>query len=121
MHGCITPSLIKESTSTIQVLEIFGIRLLAIKVQASNFEVAPEMAEVVVTGNLLIVWASGLGTVDQEVERVVGSEILRVATDEFFGTGPESFDGCFKLVHGDDETVDFVVGAHEGKWVAIAR
>lgn len=88
MHRRITPPLVIETPRAIQKLEIFGIGLAAIEIQGRDFKVAPEMAEIVVTGDLRITRRRGLGAVNQETERVVDGEELRVAFDEFFGTRP---------------------------------
>lgn len=121
MHRRVTPPLVIEPSSAIQELEIFGIGLAAIEIQGCDLKVAPEMAEVVITDDLGITCGRGLGAVNKETKWIVGSEELRVAEDEFFGARPQSFDSRLEFVHGDHEAVHFVVGAHEGEWVAVDR
>lgn len=44
MHRSITPSLIKEASSAVQVIEVVLISLTPPKVHVRNLEVTPEMA-----------------------------------------------------------------------------
>ena len=47
VHRSITPSLIEESTSAVQMIEVILIRLAAVEIQIPNLEVAPEVASAV--------------------------------------------------------------------------
>lgn len=44
MHGCITPSLVKEATSPVKILKIRIIRFSTKKVHVTNLKVTPKMA-----------------------------------------------------------------------------
>lgn len=44
MYGCVSPSLIKEPTSVIQMLEIVFISFASPKIHARNFKITPEVA-----------------------------------------------------------------------------
>lgn len=110
VNWCITPSLIKESTSAIEVVEISLVGFTAEEVHIANLEVRPEMAGRISIG-LLVMLRSQL-VVHKPFHHVVVSDVFGVFGKEALGLGPQARQTfrCVKEV--DCESVGLVVVLH---------
>ena len=81
MHRSITPSLIKEPTSPIKVVEVIFVGLRPPERHIRDLEVCPEMARAVPVGLEVDVWPPHV--VHEPSHCVVAREVLRVCCEEF--------------------------------------
>lgn len=110
VNRCITPSLIKESTSTIKVVEISLVGFTAEEVHVTDLEVRPEMAGRVAIG-LLVMLRSQL-VVHKPFHHVVVSDVFGVFGKEAFGLGPQARQTFRCIEEIDCESVRLVVILH---------
>lgn len=113
----ITPSLIKESTSTIKVIEISLIGFTAKKVHIANLKIRPEMAGGIAIG-LFVMLGSQL-VIYKPFHHVIVGDVFRMLGKEAFRLGPERWQTfrCVKKV--DCESVGLVVILHVMEHVVV--
>ena len=87
VNRCIAPSLIKESTSTIKVVEISLVGLAAEKIHIANLKIRPEMTRRIAI-SFLVVFRSQL-VIHKPFHHVVVSDVFGVFGKEAFRLGPE--------------------------------
>lgn len=117
MHWCISPPLVKEAASSIQVIEVVLIRLAPPEVHVPDLKIAPEVTRRVSIRLVPVVWPPGL--VHHPVEGAVLVHELRVVGEEFLGLGPQGGDRLWRVVEVDGETVCLVVVLHVAEDVVV--
>lgn len=60
VYRSISPTLVEEATSSVEVIEVVLVRLAPPEVHVANFEVAPEVTRRVPIGLVPVVWSSSL-------------------------------------------------------------
>ena len=94
MHRRISPPLIEEASSPVQMLKVRRIRLASPERQAANLKVAPEMTRAVAVGCGGV--RGAVRAVGDPAEGVVGMKVLFCdagGSEETFCFGPERRDG----------------------------
>lgn len=117
MHRRITPSLVEEIPSPVQVVEVILIRLAPPEAHVGNLKVRPEVASRVSISLLVMVWPADL--IRQPVHGVVLVNILGVLGNEFQGLGPQSRDRVGRIIEIDGEAVGLVVVLHVAEDVIV--
>lgn len=117
MYGCVSPSLIKEPTSVIQMLEIVFINFASPKIHARNFKITPEVAGWVSIGLLIMPWPPGV--VFQPFSSVVRVLIFWVGSQKFHRLWPEGLDAFWGVVQVYGEAVCFVVVFHVAENIVV--
>lgn len=113
----ITPSLIEETTSIIQVLEVSLVFLTTEKIQVTNLEVRPE-----VTGGVSIAALSMFGprlVIGDPIQHVVVAQVGGVCGQESASLGPEGGDRLRSIVEADGETIGLVVILHVAEHIVV--
>lgn len=117
MHGGISPTLVKETACTVQVVEVVLIFATPPEAHVTNFKVAPEMTRRIAISLVVVIGPPGL--VHQPVHGIVFMHVGRVRGKELGGLGPQGGDRVGGIVEIDRETVRLVVVLHEAEDVVI--
>jgi len=113
----ITPALVEEATSTIQVLEVGLILLATEEVQIADLKVGPEVAGGVPVGALSMLGARLI--ICDPLPHVVLTQVRRIRSQELAGLGPEGLDGLRGVVQVDGEAVCLVSVLHVAEYVVV--
>lgn len=117
MHRRITPPLVEETSSTVQVIKVVFIRLTPPEFHVGNFEIAPEMTRRITVG--LLVMLGPAKAVGEPIQGVVLMEVFGVLGQELDRLGPQGRDGLGRIVEGDGEAVRFIVVLHVTEHVVV--
>lgn len=117
MYRRVTPSLVEEATSTVQMVKVIFIWLAAPEVQIADLEVAPEVTGAVPVRLDVMLGPSGI--VGQPPHGVVLVQIFRVLGNELHGLRPQRGDGLRSIVQVNREAVGFVVILHISEDIVI--
>ena len=117
VHRRITPALVKEPTSPVQMLEIRLIRFRAPEIHVGDFEVGPKVAGRIAVRYALVIRPPV--TIAEEIVRVFLVQVLAVRCHKLHRLGPERLDALRRVVEGDGEAVRFVVVAHVAENVVV--
>lgn len=117
VNRSITPTLIKESTGTIEMIKVVLVGLASPEFQIGNFEIRPEMTGGVSICNCVLFWPQR--AVYQPIHRIILVNIFRVSCEELLGLRPQSRNalGCIKQV--DCEAVGFVMVIHISEDIVV--
>ena len=117
MDRRVPPPFIKETTRSIQVLEIVFIRFGAPKLHVPNLEIAPKMTRAVPV-RFYIVFRPPL-TIHDPLLRIILVQVFWMCCHEFFGLWPQGRYGLRCIVKVDGEPVGLIVVTHPAKNVVI--
>lgn len=117
MHWRISPSLIKETSCAIQVVEIILISFTPPKTHIGDFEIAPEMAGRVSLRFDIMLWSSG--AVRKPIHSIIVGKIFWVFGDEFDRFGPECRYRFGRIVEIYCEAVGFVMVLHVAEYIVV--
>jgi len=120
MHRRITPPLIEEPASPIQMLKVFRVRLRPPKRQAANLKVRPEVTRAESVCGDVVRWT--VCRVGDPVHCVVRVEVCSgvvVSGEEALCFGPQRGDGERCVVEVDGEAVGFVAVLHVSEDVVV--
>lgn len=117
VHGSISPSLIKEPSCAIQMLEILLVCFAPPEFHVGNLEIAPEVARRVALG--LHVMLRPPNAVLQPLARIVLTLVFRVRGQEFERLGPEIGYALGGIIQVDGEAVRFVAIGHVAEHVVV--
>lgn len=117
VHGGITPTLIEEAPSAIQVGKVVFVFLTAPEGEVGDFKVGPEMASTVTMGFDVVVGAAG--AVDEPGHGIVFMDVFWMSSEELDGLGPQGRDGFGGVEKVDVEAVGLVVVLHVSEDVVV--
>lgn len=117
MHWSIPPSLVKEPSRAIQMLEIILISFRSPKFHICDFEITPEMTRAVPIC-FHIVFRPPL-TIDHPLLRVILMHIFRMCGDEPFRLRPQGGNALRRIVEVDGEAVGLIVVLHPAENVIV--
>ena len=117
MHWSITPSLIKEPSRAIQMLEIVFISFRSPKLHVCDFEITPEMARAV-SIRFHIVFRPPL-TIDHPLLRIILMHIFRMRGNEFLRLRPQCRNTLRRIIEVDSEAVGLIVVLHPAEDIIV--
>lgn len=117
MNRCITPSFVKKSTLSIQVIEITLVPLSSPESQISNFEIRPEMTCWIPICSAIMTWSTR--RVGDPFNCTVGMNCVRVEGEVLLCCGPQGLNWLGGIVDIYYEAVGFVVDFHESKDIVV--
>lgn len=117
VDGCVTPSLIEETTSAVQVIEVVLVDLATPKVHVGNLKVAPEVASRVTLGLLIVTGAALL--ISHPLESIVLVQVVGVLRNELAGLGPQGGNRLGRIVEVDCEAICLVVVLHIAEHIVV--
>lgn len=105
----ITPSLVEETTSPVEILEVISISRRPQPVKRTDFKVTPEMAVVII---LPIV-------IRDKLQAVAFNNVMWVLGHELLGGFPESWNGFLVFVQTEGKAVFLLVLFHVEEWIVV--
>lgn len=117
MHRRIAPSLVEETTRSIQVLEVLFILFGTPKIHIRNLEIAPKVTRAISVG-FYVVFRPSLA-INDPFSRIVLVQVLRVCCHELSGLWPQGWHGLRRIVQVDREAVGLVMIVHPAENVVV--
>ena len=117
MNGCVTPALIEEAASTVEMVEVVAVFLAAPETQVADLKVGPEVAGRVPICLLVVLWPPA--TVFQPLARVVRVYVVGVVVEKLLRLRPECRNTLSAIVDVDVEAVGLVVVLHPRKDIVV--
>lgn len=117
VDGSITPALVEEATSAIEMVKVLFVCRRAPEVQVCNLKVAPKVAGAVAVGLEVMVWSALL--VGQPFYSVVGVLMVAIRGEELDSLGPQCRNRRGRVVEVDGEAVSLVAVLHEAEDVVV--
>lgn len=112
MYGRISPSLVEESPTPVEMVKVIGIRLAAPELHVGDFEIRPEMACRIPVRNLVMLRPSFAIFQPRSRITVVVFQVLRMCVQKLERFGPQRRHGGRGIVEVDCEPVGLVVVLH---------
>lgn len=117
VHRCITPALIEEASSTVQVVEVRLILWRTPEAHVCDLEIAPEMACRVAVSLAIVIRSSLL--ICQPLESIWLGLLVLVLGQELDCLRPETRDRFWAVVQVDGESISLVIIAHEAEDIIV--
>lgn len=117
MHRGIAPSLVEESTGSIQVVEIIFVGLATPKFHICNLEIRPEMAGRISMGFYVVVRPSFV--IHKPFHCIVLMQILWMGGQELDSLRPQGRYALRRVIQIDGETVRFVMVLHIAEDIVV--
>ena len=117
VHRRITPALVEEASSTVEVVEVLAVLLAAPEAQVADLEVRPEMARRIAV-RLLVVLRPPLA-IFEPFARIVGVYVVWMVVEELLRLRPQCRDTLGTIVDVDVEAVGLVVILHPCKDIVV--
>lgn len=106
----VAPSLIKEASSTIEMVEIVLVRLASPKFHIGNLKVAPKVACRVSLSLAVVVRTVDI--IGKPLHSTVLVEVVRMLCQEFDCFWPQGWKSLGVVVQVDSESVGFIIVVH---------
>ena len=117
VHRRISPSLVEETTRSIQVLEVLFILLGTPKLHVRNLEIAPKMTRAIPVG-FYIVFRPPL-TINDPLSRIILVQIFWVCCHELSGLWPQGWHGLRRIVQVNRKAVGLVMVVHPAENIVV--
>lgn len=117
VNRCITPSLVKEPSSPVQVVEVVLVDFASPEFHICNLKIAPEMACRVSIGLSIVFWSSR--TIFYPVHSIVGVDVLWMFGQKLDRLRPQSRNALWCIVQIYRKAVCLVVVLHVSEDVIV--
>lgn len=117
VHRRISPSLVEETTRSIQVLEVLFILFGTPKVHVRNLEIAPKMTRAIPVG-FYIVFRPSLA-INDPLSRIILVQVLWVCCHKLSGLWPQGRHGLRRIVQVDRKAVGLIMVVHPAENIVV--